>query len=500
MVIPVSRPATPCIPVLIIALIALATIPFPVLSAPVTDTGSYPGLDAVMTAEMNKTNTSGAEIVIVRNGSIVYARGFGTNPETGLPMTPDTVVPIDSTTKFFTGYIVASLAEDGLLDPRASVRTFIPEFDPAFDPVTTAELVTHTAGLNDYDVIGFPATPAIWNYPARYFRSFNATAFFTRPGTVFSYSDVGFDIAGFAAARAANSTYRDLVEERITGPLALNSTGVHEESAVVVYPAGEILSTASDLARLAVAYMDAGSAPGTRTLRPGAVRRMTGSSLPIPGTEANPARYGYGVILQQYGNLTMAGHPGNGVSTSCTFEMVPEQRFAYIITSSSTEGYFPATTALILNQTFPWITPDTGFPLQAVQPQEAARIAGTYRGREGCRFPVEESGGDLRITLARPGCIAGLTGNITTYFVNSTGRGGYVIRPAEGPGIIPVDFLPGPDGSVGYFFLGVRAYPVIAHGNGQAGTAAPGSLNMPQSFLSIRDMATALSPGKGGKA
>ncbi len=463
--------------------------------SPVPDETGYPGLDAVVTAEMNQTHTAGVVVVIVRNGSVAYARGFGTDTRTGTPMSPDTVLPIGSTTKFFTGYIVASLAEEGVLDPNVSVRTYIPELDPAFDNVTTAELETHTAGLGDYDLTGLPATPEEWENPVLYFRTINASAFFARPGEVIHYSNPGIDIAGYAAARAANSSYRDLVRQRITGPLGMDSTGFGNDSSVTVYPAGEITSTGNDMGRLAVAYMDAGT--GNRTLRPNAARRMTGSSVPDPSGGVN-GRYGYGVELSSYGNLTLAGHEGSPEGGTSVFTMVPAQRFAIIIINNRDEATFPETVAWTLNRTFPAVTPYT-YVLSPVQPEDAAHVAGTYQGFWDYPIRISRDGGNLAVNVTFSNAIFGLPGNGTVsthYFINRTTNGGYTIRPIAGGRTSPVGFVNGPDGSVKYFCFSERAFPLVEHDSGPVQVVAPGTLKMPQVSNSIQTMVSGISPAR----
>src|SRR3954452_966149 len=58
----------------------------------------------------NNTNGPGCAIGIVRNDSLIYAKGYGmANLENGTPITPETIFDMGSVSKQFTGYCILLL-------------------------------------------------------------------------------------------------------------------------------------------------------------------------------------------------------------------------------------------------------------------------------------------------------------------------------------------------------------------------------------------------------
>src|SRR5207248_6410390 len=87
----------------------------------------------------------------VFDGRMTTVRGFGvTSVEDPLPITDHTVFPIASISKTFAATTMMRLVEQGKVDLRAPVRTYLPDFrvqDEAVSrDVTVWNLLTHTPG------------------------------------------------------------------------------------------------------------------------------------------------------------------------------------------------------------------------------------------------------------------------------------------------------------------------------------------------------------------
>ena len=77
----------------------------------------------------NKTNSPGFAIGIVRNDSLVYAKGYGmANLEYSIPISPETIFHMASVSKQFTAYSIVLLANKGKLqlDEYVSARILPP--------------------------------------------------------------------------------------------------------------------------------------------------------------------------------------------------------------------------------------------------------------------------------------------------------------------------------------------------------------------------------------
>jgi CubicO group peptidase (beta-lactamase class C family) len=101
---------------------------------------------------MAEWDVPGAAVVIVKDGKVVFLKGFGTKAiHEKDPVTPETIFPLASLTKTFTVMVVAKLVEEGKLQWDDKVRKYYPEFkiadETASDEFTIRDLLSHRSGL-----------------------------------------------------------------------------------------------------------------------------------------------------------------------------------------------------------------------------------------------------------------------------------------------------------------------------------------------------------------
>ena len=99
---------------------------------------------------MREYRIPGVALGIVANG-VTTVRGLGvTSVEDPLPITAHTVFPIASISKTFAATAMMRLVEQGKVDLRAPVRSYLPDFrvqDEAVSrEVTIWHLLTHSSG------------------------------------------------------------------------------------------------------------------------------------------------------------------------------------------------------------------------------------------------------------------------------------------------------------------------------------------------------------------
>jgi CubicO group peptidase (beta-lactamase class C family) len=271
-------------------------------------------------------------------------------------MTADTVFDLASLTKVVaTLPIVLRLVGEGEIGLDQPVARYLPRFagpgGAGKDTVTVRQLLLHTSGL-----------PGV----RRYYQELNdqgeilaaalAEPLVAPPGTVFSYSDVGFINLGELAAAVTGAGLDELVQDFVCGPLGMTATTylppagwsgriaatelvdgvakvgvVHDENAEIlggVAGHAGLFGTAADLARYAAAWAgnaDAGalSLAGDGQAR-GPLWDMRAEALRCQ-TEGLDARrgLGWGLRRDRYDNMgdgwpdSGAGHTGfTGTSLS----------------------------------------------------------------------------------------------------------------------------------------------------------------------------------------
>ena len=187
----------------------------------------FEGFDSFVERELARWNVPGAAIAVVRDGEILFVKGYGLRDiEKRLPMTSRTTMPIGSITKTMVAISVAKLVRQGRLSWDRPVRAWAPDFHLASDAVaaqvTLRDMLTHRTSFNgsDWAWYGAPQTPEDLYRNMRHFE--------LRGGIRerFQYSDLVYGAAGFIVARAAGvASWDDLARRDILVPLGMGSTG-----------------------------------------------------------------------------------------------------------------------------------------------------------------------------------------------------------------------------------------------------------------------------------
>lgn len=102
-------------------------------------------------AHWDRASGPGGAVGIIKNGKLVYAKGFGqANLEHNIPNSPSTVFRIASTSKQFTAMCVLVLAEDGEIKLKDPVGKYFPAMKPKLAACTIWQLLHHTSRIPDY--------------------------------------------------------------------------------------------------------------------------------------------------------------------------------------------------------------------------------------------------------------------------------------------------------------------------------------------------------------
>lgn len=296
--------------------------------------------------EMKSQRIPGAALAIVQNGDVLLARGYGvTSLEAPASVSANTLFRLGSTAKVFTS--IAALK----LDLHAPIQKYVPNLPPRLARLTLHELLSHTAGLVDDAPQDGPHDESAL---ARNVESWKDDVLFAEPGKVFSYSNLGYVLAGYVLEKAAGKPFASVVDESvlqprgmatatfrpfvaITRPLALP----HSPDGKVIrpfpdhagaWPPGSLFASANDLA----AFL------------------KTGLPAPVGETHATVAalhrQYGYGVVTDsEYGSVRQF-HTGARLGYGSRFEIFPEKRFAFFLAGNRTGALFHATAAEIRRQ------------------------------------------------------------------------------------------------------------------------------------------------------
>ncbi len=147
---------------------------------------------------------------------------------------PDSIFEIGSTTKTFTGLMLAQMFEQGKIKLDEPVRELLPPgtvTKPDGAEITLLDLATRRSGLPrfpgnlNFNVAENPYA----NYHAAdlyAFLSKNGVAKAKQAGGLASYSDLGFGLLGQALANLVGVPFSDLLKQQIADPLGLKDTTI----------------------------------------------------------------------------------------------------------------------------------------------------------------------------------------------------------------------------------------------------------------------------------
>ena len=192
-------------------------------------------VDSVARIYIQKANTVGLSIGIFKDGNISTYNYGETAIGNGKLPTANTIFEIGSITKTFTSTILAYYVNEGKVKLNDPITKYLPDSvakNPELQAITLQTLSNHTSGLPSLpDNISGPTTDALnpyKDYTQKQLYAYLKTCHLkTKPGEVYSYSNMAVGLLGNILTHIGGKTYEQLVAEIITGPLAMTSTEQH---------------------------------------------------------------------------------------------------------------------------------------------------------------------------------------------------------------------------------------------------------------------------------
>jgi N-acyl-D-amino-acid deacylase len=216
----------------------------PISGAAVPGMGSY---DQIIPDLMQKHAIPGGAVAVMRDGKLIYARGFGyADVANKTPVQPDALFRLASVSKPITSAAIMKLVEEGKLALDDRVAPFIAHLtpapgaavDPRWEQITVRHLLNHTGGWDrdkpngGFDPMFRPAiAAAAVNAPApasaeTVIRYMKGMPLDFDPGQKFVYSNFGYAILGRVIERLSGMPYEDYVRARVLQPVGANRTRV----------------------------------------------------------------------------------------------------------------------------------------------------------------------------------------------------------------------------------------------------------------------------------
>lgn len=232
--------------------------------------GAIASLENQIPQLMNAAGVAGAAIALVRDGQILWNRGFGVeNAATGKPVSENTVFAAASLSKPLFAYAAIKLAEKGELNLDIPLTEYTDKpyiSDPRIKQITARMVLSHTCGFPNWS-----GDDPVWIEFA--------------PGSRFSYSSEGYLYLQSVVERLTGQRLNDYMRRHVFAPLGMTSSSYvwmpqYEASAAKGHDrsgnpeagskpkqanaAGSLRTTAADYAKFLSAMMEPGSTESDR--------------------------------------------------------------------------------------------------------------------------------------------------------------------------------------------------------------------------------------------
>lgn len=446
-------------------------------AVPFTQTDLEAFVESIVPPGMEKYHAPGAVVVAVQNGRIILKKGYGyANLESRQAVDPDTTsFRIGSVTKTLTATAVMQLVEAGRLDLRKDVNSYLSavKVPATYDvPVTTFNLLTHTAGFDEcyvnMETADYRQVPPLDEYLSR-----NLPPRVRAPGQVAQYSNHGMALAGYLVETVSGQKFEAYVTDHIFSPLGMTSSRPRLTDDALptlareyswkggkylpmrlydynVYPAGSVIATGADMAKFMIAHLGDGSYGEGRILAPETLAEMHARHF---GAADGLEGMAYAFYERYHGDRRFILHGGDTNGTHSFMLLDPAGQFGLFV---STNGESAVQLVMDLIEGF-WdrfyptvpAKESAGDATGASLQEDAAKVAGEYRTS---RYPRTTFGKVLMLIQPTTRVQALADGNVSAFHDGRSATyaavGGLTYRnPEDGTAI---SFLLDDEGEVAY--------------------------------------------------
>ena len=327
---------------------------------------------------------TGASCCILRSGEAPVAAASGlADKAPGRRVAPSDLFKIGSVTKTFVATTLMHLVETGAVSATAPIATWFPTL-PYADRITVRQLIDHRSGIPEFELKMPMAGTRIWT-PREIVDLAYSAAPPSEPGRRASYTNTAFVLAGMLIERLTGDTLAGQIRRRILEPLHLTDSfaaagekfpegrlvhgyyyrpplrpedanlplekggemwrtegilGFSEElqDSTALFPftgayaAGDMVSTASDLAHF-IAALFAG-----RILRRETLGTMLGDLWPAEFVGTRMRAAGAGLFALDYAGRRVFGHQGSMPGYVTVMAHDPASSASAALTTNSGSG------------------------------------------------------------------------------------------------------------------------------------------------------------------
>jgi CubicO group peptidase (beta-lactamase class C family) len=176
----------------------------------------------------------GCAAAVSLNGDVVFEKAFGlADMEHNVSNTTETIFESGSVAKQFTAAALVLLQQDGKLRIDDPVRKYIPELRDYGAPLTIRHLLNHTSGLRDWGTVmsltGAGRGDRVISQDLALDVISHQQALDFTPGSEYSYSNSGYNLAAIIVERVSKQKFPAFVEERLFKPIGMKNSSWRDD-------------------------------------------------------------------------------------------------------------------------------------------------------------------------------------------------------------------------------------------------------------------------------
>jgi CubicO group peptidase (beta-lactamase class C family) len=303
--------------------------------------------------EKYNDNTPGCAIGVVKDGELIYQKGFGSSClDYSVPNNINTKFFIGSITKQFTGACIAYLVLEEKVNANDDIRKYIPEFPFYGDTIRVKNLLHHTSGIKNYETAMDMSGIQFDNYYSDYNHLLkliiNQSHLDFKPNTKFSYSNSNYTLLAEIVQRVSRKSIEKFAEEKLFNPIGMYNTFYWNNPKEVIkgraigykslvngeyeinhphgipFGSGNMISTVKDLSKWATFLVE------QHCKNTDFIKAFT-ETCNTKDTDYESAEYAFGIDVLQYRGLLKYEHNGGMLGFCSRIAIYPEQGLSIII-------------------------------------------------------------------------------------------------------------------------------------------------------------------------
>jgi CubicO group peptidase (beta-lactamase class C family) len=189
-------------------------------------------------ADWDKPDVPGCALGIIKNGELIYARGYGTGDlEHDIAILPSSVFYLGSVSKQFVTFCILLLEEQGKLNLDDEIQKFLPDFPEYGFPLTIRHFIHHTSGVRDYLTLMYLMGRNYLDHiedDEVYELIKRQSSLNFSPGEQYLYSNSCYFMLAMIIEKAAGQTLKEFASENIFEPLGMSRTLFYDDNTDII--------------------------------------------------------------------------------------------------------------------------------------------------------------------------------------------------------------------------------------------------------------------------